>query len=663
MDVNFKGLVDLHSLPTSEPLLPLFEAIVNSIQSINEAHISNGEIIITIEREQDQLTFGDWETNIDNIIIQDNGRGFTTENFKSFNTYASDFKKTLGCKGVGRMMWLKAFDSVKVESTYTENGKCFFREFNFDGENDVNNMKLFESDNGENITKVSLKGLKSKSKTGFPKKINTIARDILNHCFLYFVLESVPRIVVCDDDDSVCVNSMFSSIKKENIKTDSFTIDKCDFKLIHYRNYNPSSSNHCLNLCANDRKVTSINLHNILKGINGKISTSMGEFLYYGFITSNFLDENVNRERTEFNLEEEQQTLFNGSITKNSIVEKAADFILDFLNEDIISYNKMKSDRIKSFISHTHPRYKYLLSNYPECLNNICLSDDSEKLELELFKQEQQYKLLLKQEGSELQKEIKNNSNSHEILKKTTEFAGKLSELGKSNLVEYIVHRRAVLDILQNNLKYQNDEEKSFAYEESIHQLIFPMQSSSDDIDYMSHNLWLIDEKLAYHYYLASDIKFSDMPVLESESENKPDIAIFDYPFAFTDEDQQPFRNITIIEFKRPGREYYSNEKNPINQVIEYMDDILNGKIKAKNGQPIEGNEGIRFYCYILCDLNNKIKDYAKKSDFQITPDGMGRYKYLANYNAYIEIIPYIKMVQDSNKRNKILFDKLFNQQ
>ena len=119
MNINFQGLVELHTLPTSEPLLPLYEAVVNSIQSINQANISDGSIYIKIERE-DSLSFlekENWETDIENIIIHDNGVGFTEDNFKSFNTYASDFKKMLGCKGVGRMIWLKAFGSVKVEST------------------------------------------------------------------------------------------------------------------------------------------------------------------------------------------------------------------------------------------------------------------------------------------------------------------------------------------------------------------------------------------------------------------------------------------------------------------------------------------------------------------------------------------------------------------
>ena len=46
MDINFKGLVDLHNLPTSEPLLPLFEAIVNSIQSIKQGKVKDGQIKI-----------------------------------------------------------------------------------------------------------------------------------------------------------------------------------------------------------------------------------------------------------------------------------------------------------------------------------------------------------------------------------------------------------------------------------------------------------------------------------------------------------------------------------------------------------------------------------------------------------------------------------------
>lgn len=662
MNINFQGLVELHSLPTTEPLLPLYEAVVNSIQSINQANILDGNIFIKIEREN-SISFPEkdnWETDIDNIVIHDNGTGFTEDNFKSFNTYASDFKKMLGCKGVGRMIWLKAFTAVKVESTYCEDGDWFHRTFTFDKVNAVSNeTKEHVDGDAHNSTIITLQNLRSKNKTNTPKKISTIARDLLNHCFIYFVLGKAPKITISDGTESILVNSLFEKIKKEDISTVDFSIGKESFQLIHFKNYNPNSSTHCLNLCANDRRVSSANLQNVFNGVNSKFVTAEGAFVYNGYITSTYLDENVNRERTSFNIEDTQLSTFN-QVTKSEIISTAMDHVLTYLRDDLIAYNSNKREKIERFIHNVNPRYRLLLRRYPECIDNIMISEDEEKLELELFKQEQQYKLKLKEEGKELEKTIKGNVNAADIMKKTTAYAEKLSEMGKSNLAEYILHRKAVLDILENNLKYQDDNR--YAYEESIHQMVFPMQQTSDDVDYTAHNLWLIDEKLSYHYYLASDKKIKSMDPIQSASKNEPDIAIFDSPFAFTDESEQPFRNITIIEFKRPGRESYGDSENPIQQVIEYMDDFTNGKIKTKDGLTIDGNNNIRFFCYILCDISEKLKKYIKQYDFQETPDGQGYYFYSKNYNAYMEIVPYNKMIRDSKKRNKILFDKLFNQ-
>ena len=215
---------------------------------------------------------------------------------------------------------------------------------------------------------------------------------------------------------------------------------------------------------------------------------------------------------------------------------------------------------------------------------------------------------------------------------------------------------------MAQNIKYKDQEQQKYTYEKNIHQLIFPMTKTSDDIDYLQHNLWIIDEKLAYHHYLASDIKLKKIGEMENGSEKEPDILIFDSPFAFTDEQEQPYRNITIIEFKRPGREHYTDAENPIKQVKEYMDKIVEGKVKAKNGEFLSGAENIRFFCYILCDVDASIKKLANMEDLKQTPDCMGFYKYIDSYQAYLEILPYNKLIQDSKKRNKILFDKLFHQ-
>ena len=157
-------------------------------------------------------------------------------------------------------------------------------------------------------------------------------------------------------------------------------------------------------------------------------------------------------------------------------------------------------------------------------------------------------------------------------------------------------------------------------------------------------------------------MKIKKMEEVENNSGKEPDLIIFDSPFAFTDEEEQPYRNIMIIEFKRPGREHYNDAENPIRQIKEYMDDIVEGKVKTKDGEFLNGTENIRFFCYIICDVDLSIKKLAKLEDLKVTSDNMGFYKYIDSYKAYLEIIPYNKLIQDSKKRNRILFDKLFNQ-
>lgn len=664
MKMNFKGLVELHSLPVSNPLLPLYEAIVNSLQSIEDANIKDGRIDVKIEREAQMNLLNTWETDIESISITDNGIGFNEQNFLSFDTYASDLKIEKGCKGVGRMLWLKAFDSVEVDSTYQIDQTFYKRKFKFSAKNEVYDMKSTElkiEDNAKSLTTVILKNLRSKYKKECPKRLGTIARDVLNHCFIYFIDQNTPQIYISDDKDVVYLNKLYKDYMENNLQTSEFSIRDNRFTIVHSKNYNASTNSHLLSLCAHKRAVISNNLSAILKSINSKFISDDGQFVYSGYIFSNILDKNVNRERTDFYIPEEETDMFD-DISKKEIIQTVEPMIFNYLKADIEKFNKEKFDFIADYIFTKNPRYRLLLKKYPEFINEIQWVTDEEKLEIELFKQEQAYKLILKKEGSDLAKESKKIGNLKEYLKKSTEYAEKLSEVGKSGLADYILHRKSVLDILENNLKYKDVGGKTYAYEENIHQIIFPMQNTSDDITYMEHNLWIIDEKLAYHYYLASDKNLKSMLPLACESDKEPDIIIFDSPFAFTDENKQPYRNITIIEFKRPGRESYTVSENPIQQVIEYMDDILAGSIKNKDGTYIENTENVRFFCYILCDIDKKIEKYAKQKDFKKTPDNLGYYYYMDNYNSYIEIIPYVKLIQDSKQRNQILFDKLFTQ-
>ena len=87
--------------------------------------------------------------------------GFNDDNFKSFNTADSTYKLHRGGKGVGRFLWLKAFDKVEIESIYGQNGTKRLRKFEFSKKKWVirKSNDLFESD--EDLrTQVKLIGFK-----------------------------------------------------------------------------------------------------------------------------------------------------------------------------------------------------------------------------------------------------------------------------------------------------------------------------------------------------------------------------------------------------------------------------------------------------------------------------------------------------------------------
>lgn len=93
MRTNVIGRVRNTQLPKSHGLLPLFEAIINSIDAIEEAKLQRNEGYINIyllrlpsfldaqDVEPDQRVKGP----ITDIKVVDNGIGFTESNYQAFN--------------------------------------------------------------------------------------------------------------------------------------------------------------------------------------------------------------------------------------------------------------------------------------------------------------------------------------------------------------------------------------------------------------------------------------------------------------------------------------------------------------------------------------------------------------------------------------------------
>jgi nitrogen fixation/metabolism regulation signal transduction histidine kinase len=115
MKFDVIGRINNMRLPDGKTaiLYSVYEAVSNSIHAIND-RFSEEQAAVRGKVDVDIAVDDDGE--IDTITITDNGIGFTPENLRSFETSDSRFKYKRGGKGVGRFIWIKMFDTIKVDS-------------------------------------------------------------------------------------------------------------------------------------------------------------------------------------------------------------------------------------------------------------------------------------------------------------------------------------------------------------------------------------------------------------------------------------------------------------------------------------------------------------------------------------------------------------------
>jgi hypothetical protein len=130
---SLSGRLKNTKLAKSRALLPLFEAVVNAIQAVDDApgrDLGSGSIEVRVIRrsqalfEFDPITLPTPAEPIMSFVVKDNGVGFDDRNMESFRTLDSEYKSAKGCRGVGRFLWLKAFKRVEVISRYLDDEKA-----------------------------------------------------------------------------------------------------------------------------------------------------------------------------------------------------------------------------------------------------------------------------------------------------------------------------------------------------------------------------------------------------------------------------------------------------------------------------------------------------------------------------------------------------------
>ena len=675
MRANVEGRIRNTYLPKAHPLLPLFEAVTNSIDAIEDANLkpNEGQIDILVLRQatlpllQAKEPEQKFRSPIRGFEIQDNGVGFTDANYEAFNEADTQVKANRGGRGIGRFVWLKAFEKVAIDSTFRQNGRTLKRAFEFAPEapDGIRNLTLSAASGAdERRTIVRLVGFRDEYEKQAPRVATTIAQRLLEHFLEYYVLTKMPRVIVRDEEESepIALDQLYERLVAHTQHT-TVRVRGNDFDIGHFFLHTTSGLSHQINYCANRRVVVSERLATKIPNLPPTVFREKegDEFVYAAYVSSSYLDSHVSEQRTSFHAMPEDSQLFPDELSWSELEAATLSEIRQALAPYTEAIRIEKAKRIQEFVNKQAPEYRHIVKNHPDRLDEIPPDLPDNTLAVRLYEIQRDIETQLRAKAGELLDEarpLEEEMPSEETLQKLSKFWQEFNEVGKANLAKYIVHRKYMLSFLEKALKRKGDGK--YTREEIVHQVIFPVKSTSDDVAFDQHNLWIIDEKLAYHRYLASDLPLSRIEAIKSKSLLRPDLLIFfDSPFAVVDSETPYHSGIVIFEFKRPMRDDYSEDEDPIRQVYRYIGEIKRGQKTDKDGRPFRASETTPFYCYIIADLTERLKEQAEHANLRLTPDGSGYFGYNESIGAYVEIMDFDKMIQDSKKRNRVLFEKL----
>ncbi|WOG28303.1 ATP-binding protein [Endozoicomonas sp. 8E] len=667
LHTNLAGRLRNTNLPKTHGLLPVFEAVVNSIQALEETDgLAEGQITLEIIRNPQQQMHpgkGAEKEIIKGFTITDNGVGFNAANMESFETLDSDHKVGKGCRGIGRLMWLKAFDIAEVESVFCQEGKLYQRNFSFSSRRGVQTESPVAVHDQEVRTVLKLDGLDKEYYASCRKTPLSIAEALLEHCLWYYVRSpATPNIVVKDGTKNISLSNIYDRCMHSAATAQQVSLKGYVFELTHIKFRVGVNKNHSMFLCAANRVVKEESIGKKVPGLFGTLSDDAGEFTYACYVTSDYLDEHVRSERTAFNIAETIEDLISDqeislSEIREVVVEKTREYLSDYLHENM----KAGKERVNTFVAQKAPRYRSIMSHMDERELVVDPRISDKELESLLHRHYYEAEKSLMEEGHEIMNPAL-ESNLEDYQSRLSDYLRKAQDFKQSDLANYVTHRRTIIDLLEKYIERLDDDK--YAREDLIHQLIMPMRMDSTQTPFDACNLWLIDERLAFHDYLASDKPLSSMPVTGDISGKEPDLCalnVCNNPILVSDKKALPLASITVVEIKRPMRNdaREGEDKDPIEQALSYLDRIREGQAKTAGGRLIPNSRDIPGFCYVICDLTPSVVQRCRIFDLTPTHDHMGYFGYSKSYGAFIEVISYNRLVQSVKERNKAFFDKL----
>lgn len=598
------------------------------------------------------------------VTVADNGNGFDRGNLSAFLTPLTGNKYERGGKGFGRFMAFKVYSRVSYSSGQKEaDGMLTKGCYRYDPFSNDDNLITVRDDDGAgaHAHDMGVTVLMQSPKADFEdyfvlegkeRKHHHTAEDIvsavLDHFLIEFIQKKVPKhFTLTIQGATFNLYDYFNSSlsvggnRKEEILIGNETVE---FSFDYFKVGEEHAKKHRLYFYANNRAAS--DLENISSGLNPKPfvegdGNDAKKHYYLVAVSSEFFKSSQSRDRI---------TNLHGKVDHNGKKKSIKDHLISHAKGHVLdletTYTANRRATMKKDVDHLiaiDPLLRRGLAgkSSADFVKKRGITEDREQLARDLFVERYRQKFDFTK--------ISEETSFDQLAKLVRE---DIPQDAKEALAVYVAYRNSVIQVFRQLL---NRDDDGLATEDKVHKLIYPRFKDSDEIDYSSHNLWLIDDDLAYAQYISSD------RTPEGNARKKGNFA---HDLLINNENE-----LLVVEMKRPQKKDYdgtkeSDTKNPVDQLKNQILDIREkGKIVTSGGREVAVDETSMVRGYILADWNDKLKRYLKFEDFILSKVG-GRmaYKYFKELNLIIEVLAFDRLVDRAFNRNEAFVKMLDGQ-
>ena len=586
------------------------EAVANAL----DAGASNIQIHFSASTLSNEKSF--------NLVISDNGIGFTDERYKKFCRLLDVDKDDKAHRGLGRLVYLFYFDKVKVSSHYNGNQ---YREFNFDndfGAQKADNSSTLE-DNHDSGSILEMTGYNLKKlKTADFANAEWIRKRILKkfYSLLYKakkenrdIIITIQTTIGTTNDVRIISAASMPDLEEKTIVTKHsldgemtlyYSINECDAK--------------------DSSVITAISIDNR----NESIDVFADDRIPVGYDMVFILYSDTFQGQTDAT----RQIITLRPDTLRMLQKTFRDEILTLLAErapKVIEETQHEAEQIND-------QFPHLRGYFEE--NTIGISSKADVIK------DAQTRFIRDQ---------------REILCKSTEsltdadFERSMNLAGRA-LTEYVLFRQKTIDRLKGIDKKD--------LEATIHNIIVPQRTVLRDGDFSQdvykNNSWILDDKFMTYTTVLSEMEMTDLIKELTKDENvernddRPDIAVI---FSNDPNTSEKF-DVVIIELKRKGLKSEDNIR--VEAQLEK---------RARDLFAIYANKIQSLWLYGVVGLDNDYKAllstagyqpmYSKGNIFVHTGDITVDWESRTKIPAVRYILDFDALVNDADARNKTFLD------